>query len=85
MRSWATWAYLSPEAQQMANSPMKDTDKIVQLVVNKDKPAHPVNIGISMGAEIKYSDAEVTLVKMKYNIGGQIDGHQHFIVNTPKE
>jgi hypothetical protein len=66
---------------------MTSDPKVVQLVVNKEaeQVENAPDVAISVGAQIKYFDDEVTLLKMKYDIGGQVNGFQHFIIQTPKK
>lgn len=68
---------------------MTTDPKVVQLVVNKDaaaaKEVEMVGIDVTIGAQIKYCDDEVTLVKVQCDVAGQVNFFNHITVQTPKK
>jgi hypothetical protein len=61
------------------------TDKIAQLVVNNEsKPTVAQSIEMTIGAQIKYVDDEVILVKTSVGYAGNVSS-SHVVVEIPKE
>lgn len=62
------------------------TNKIAQLVVdNKDKPPAVQSVEMTIGAQVKYADDEVVLVKTTVAIPGGKPESSHVLVEIPKE
>ncbi len=65
---------------------MTENPKVIDLVVNKKvEDAAPIELEITMGAQVKYADSEVVLVRTYTQINGEMLDTNHLIVKTPKE